>query len=136
MVALTEECAANSDLCVISDAYTCDVLGGVMTSARTWVGILGLMIMAIMLSYKNRSAFICGIGLITFISWFRGTAITYFPDTPDGDARFEYFKQVVNVEPVNALLAQFTSQLGEVGVALITFLYVDFLDTSVSLLSS
>jgi AGZA family xanthine/uracil permease-like MFS transporter len=58
--------------------------------------------------------------------------ITYFPDTPGGDARFEYFKQVVNIEPVNALLAQFTNQLGEVGIALITFLYVDFLDTSVS----
>jgi AGZA family xanthine/uracil permease-like MFS transporter len=52
VVALTDACAENSDLCIVSDAYTCDVLGGVMTSARTWVGILGLMIMAIMLSYK------------------------------------------------------------------------------------
>ena len=52
IVAFTEECAADSSLCVTSDAYTCDVLGGVMTSARTWVGILGLMIIAIMLAYK------------------------------------------------------------------------------------
>jgi xanthine/uracil/vitamin C permease (AzgA family) len=38
-----------------------------MTSARTWVGILGFVIMAVMLAYKERSAFICGIGLITVI---------------------------------------------------------------------
>jgi AGZA family xanthine/uracil permease-like MFS transporter len=134
IVAFTEECAADSSLCVISDAYTCDVLGGVMTSARTWVGILGLVIVAVMLAYKNRSAFICGIGFITFISWFRNTAITYFPYTVAGNARFEYFKQVVNIEPVNMVLAQFTDHLGHVGIALITFLYVDFLDTSGTLL--
>lgn len=52
VVAFTEECAADSSLCIVSDAYTCDVLGGVMTSARTWVGILGLVIVAIMLAYK------------------------------------------------------------------------------------
>jgi AGZA family xanthine/uracil permease-like MFS transporter len=52
MVAFTAECAANTEFCIDSGAYTCDVLGGVMTSARTWVGILGLMIMVIMLAYK------------------------------------------------------------------------------------
>jgi AGZA family xanthine/uracil permease-like MFS transporter len=60
--------------------------------------------------------------------------ITYFPDTQEGDARFEYFKQVVNIESVNELLAQYTGNLSHVGVALITFLYVDFLDTSGTLL--
>ncbi len=66
MVAYTDECR-DDGICVFSDAYTCDVLGGVMTSARTWVGILGFVIMAVMLAYKERSAFICGIGLITVI---------------------------------------------------------------------
>jgi hypothetical protein len=50
----------------------------------------------------------------------------------DGNARFEYFKQVVSIEPVKELFAQYTNKLGHVGIALITFLYVDFLDTSVS----
>jgi len=132
IVALTEECIANPPFeCNTSDAYTCDVEGGQMTSATTWMGVLGMAIMVIMLAYRNRSAFVVGIGFITVLSWFRGTEITYFPYTPEGDERFAYFKQVVRIEPINMLLAQYTDKLNDVGVALITFLYVDFLDTSV-----
>ncbi|CAB9496754.1 Adenine/guanine permease AZG1 [Seminavis robusta] len=134
IVAYTDACK-NEGICTISDAYTCDDLGGVMTSPTAWVGILGLMIMLILMAYQNRSAFIIGIGFITFISWFRGTAITYFPDTPAGNERFEYFKKVVSIEPLDKLLANYTSDLGSVGVALFTFLYVDFLDTSGTLLA-
>lgn len=72
-----------------------------------------------------------GIGLVTIISWPRGTAVTYFPYTEAGDARFEYFKQVVDIAPVNLLLAQYTKDLAGAGLALFTMLYVDFLDTSV-----
>jgi AGZA family xanthine/uracil permease-like MFS transporter len=122
IVALTESCAANTATCVVSDGYTCDDLGGVMTGATTWVGILGTMIILVLLAYRWNSAFIIGISFVTFISWFRNTAITYFPDTPAGDARFDYFKQVVSIEPLDKALAPFTSDLGQVGVALITFL--------------
>jgi AGZA family xanthine/uracil permease-like MFS transporter len=121
--------------CVTSDAYTCDDLGGIMTSGTAWLGLLGLMIIAIMMAYKNNAAFVVGIGLITAISWFRNTAVTYFPDTDEGDARFDYFKQVVSIESLDKVLTPYTSELGEVGVALITFLYVDFLDTSGTLLA-
>jgi adenine/guanine/hypoxanthine permease len=131
LVALTESCLNDTLTCVTSDAYTCDVLGGVMTSGTVWVGILGLLVIVILLAYKNRSAFIVGISFITIISWFRNTAITYFPDTPTGDERFDYFTQVVRVEPINQLLVNFTSDLNGVAVALITFVYIDFLDTSV-----
>jgi adenine/guanine/hypoxanthine permease len=61
MVAYTETCETEG-ICTFSDAYTCDVLGGVMTSATTWVGILGLMIMAIMLAYRyglSRHGYTC-----------------------------------------------------------------------------
>lgn len=122
IVALTESCAADTSTCVISDAYTCDNLGGVMTSATTWVGIMGTVIILILLAYRWNSAFIIGISFVTFISWFRGTAITYFPDTDAGDARFEYFKQVVSIEGLDKVLAPFTSDLSQVGVALFTFL--------------
>jgi len=74
-----------------------------------------------MLAYRNRSAFVVGIGFITVISWFRGTEITYFPYTVEGDARFDYFKQVVRIERIDKLLAPFTGDLNNVGVALVTF---------------
>jgi AGZA family xanthine/uracil permease-like MFS transporter len=52
IVALTADCAANSAFCVVSDAYTCDNLGGRMTSATVWMGILGLMIISILMAYR------------------------------------------------------------------------------------
>jgi AGZA family xanthine/uracil permease-like MFS transporter len=52
IVALTPDCAANSAACVLSDAYTCDDLGGKMSSATVWMGILGLFIISILLAYR------------------------------------------------------------------------------------
>jgi AGZA family xanthine/uracil permease-like MFS transporter len=52
IVALTPDCAANTNFCVTSDAYTCDDEGGVMTSAMTWLGLLGMAIMLILLAYR------------------------------------------------------------------------------------
>jgi len=135
IVAFTAACMADTTMCVTSDAYTCDNLGGIMTSATTWIGILGLMIMAVMMGYKQNWALIAGIGFVTAVSWFRGTAVTYFPDTSEGDARFDYFRKVVSIEPLNTVLTPFTNDLQNVGVALFTFLYVDFLDTSGTLLA-
>jgi len=109
-------------------------LGGIMRSGTTWIGILGLFIMGIMLAYKSKLAFICGIGLVTIISWPRGTAVTYFPDTPAGDARFAYFSKVVDIAPLDKIVTPYTSDLANAGLALFTMLYVDFLDTSGTLL--
>lgn len=134
MVAFDEACQNDTSMCVASDAYTCDVLGGVMTSGTTWMGLFGMMITLIFMAYKWRSAMIIGIGFVTIVSWFRNTAVTYFPDTPEGDDRFEYFSQVVTFEKMDMLLVPFTSDLKSAGVALVTFLYVDFLDTSGTLM--
>lgn len=133
IVALTEACS-EIGICVTSDAYTCDDLGGIMTSGTTWIGIFGMLVMLIFMAYKWNSALIIGIGFVTVVSWFRNTAVTYFDESPAGEARFEYFKQVVSVETLDMTLAPFTSDLGQVGLALITFLYVDFLDTSGTLM--
>ncbi len=105
-----------------------------MTSGRTWLGILGMMIIAVALGYKSKLAFIYGIALVTIISWFRGTAVTYFPDDAAGNARFEYFKKVVDVPGLDLIMTPFTSDLTGAAVAIITMLYVDFLDTSGTLL--
>ena len=118
-----------------SDNYTCDVLGGTMQSGSTWLGIMGLMIIAIATAYKSKLSFIFGIAFVTFISWFRDTVVTYFPDDEVGNARFDYFKKVVDITGLNLILTPYTSNLANAGLALITFLYVDFLDTSGTLLA-
>jgi AGZA family xanthine/uracil permease-like MFS transporter len=133
IVAYDDACA-NEGICISSDAYTCDVLGGKMTSATTWLGIVGLVLMVVFLAYKKTSGIIFGILFVTFVSWFRNTAVTYFPYTVEGDARFEYFRQIVAVEPMDMILAKYSSDLQGAAVALLTFLYVDFLDTTGTLL--
>jgi len=110
-----------------------------MTHGRTWLGILGLMIIAIGMTYRSKLSFIYGIGLITVISWFRGqypegTPVTYFPYTDEGNARFEYFKKVVDITGLDLIITPFTTNLANIGLALFTMLYVDFLDTSGTLL--
>lgn len=121
-------------ICVPSDNYTCDVEGGIMTSGRTWLGLLGMMIIAVALGYRSKLSFIYGIALVTIVSWFRNTAVTYFPDDDAGNARFDYFKKVVDVTGLDMIITPFTSDLANAGVAIVTMLYVDFLDTSGTLL--
>ena len=109
-----------------------------MESATAWIGIFGTLLMVILLAYKIRSSFIIGIGLVTIISWFRGTAVTYFPDDPFGNDRFEYFQKVVSIESLSSITAKwdFSEASGsEYAISLITLLYVDFLDTSGTLLA-
>ncbi len=55
-----------------------------------------------------------------------------------GDARFDYFKKVVSIEPLDKVFAQydFSQATGsDYVIGLITLLYVDFLDTSGTLLA-
>eukprot|EP00534_Pseudo-nitzschia_fraudulenta_P000284 CAMPEP_0201116812 /NCGR_PEP_ID=MMETSP0850-20130426/983_1 /ASSEMBLY_ACC=CAM_ASM_000622 /TAXON_ID=183588 /ORGANISM="Pseudo-nitzschia fraudulenta, Strain WWA7" /LENGTH=538 /DNA_ID=CAMNT_0047380993 /DNA_START=289 /DNA_END=1905 /DNA_ORIENTATION=- len=134
IVAYDEACA-NEGICVTSDAYTCDNLGGKMESPTTWLGLLGMMIMAIMLAYKKNSGIIVGIMFVTIVSWFRNTAVTYFPDSDVGDARFDYFSNVVALEPLSKVIAQFSGDLKGAGTALVTFFFIDFLDTTGTLLA-
>jgi AGZA family xanthine/uracil permease-like MFS transporter len=133
MVAYDELCATQG-ICIFGDNYTCATLGGIMKSGTTWVGILGLLIIAIFMSYKSKLAFIYGIGFVTIISWFRNTAITYFPNDDIGNARFDYFKQVVAISPIDKIIVPYSGDLSAAGLALFTFLYVDFLESSGSFL--
>eukprot|EP00980_Cylindrotheca_fusiformis_P009880 scaffold2186_cov113-Cylindrotheca_fusiformis.AAC.8 len=77
LVPLTEACFANGgNDCTPGGSYTCDnVEKSAMTSGTVWVGILGLLITAILLSYKNKFAFIVGIGFICIISWIPDTEV-------------------------------------------------------------
>lgn len=51
LVAYTNDCR-DYGYCLLGDAYTCDVEHGVMTSAFTWMGILGTALILVMLAYK------------------------------------------------------------------------------------
>lgn len=77
--------------------------------------------------YRIRGAILCGILLVSIISWPRPTAVTYFPHTPIGDANFDFFKKVVTWRPIkhtlNAIDYEYSD--GKIWLALITFLYVD-----------
>ena len=137
MVPLDARCIAGQG-CLVSDAYTCDTLGGTMSSPTAWIGIFGTLVMVVLLAYKIKSSFIIGIGFVTLLSWFRGTAVTYFPDDKFGNERFEYFQKIVSIESLTDITAKwdFSEATGsEYAISLITLLYVDFLDTSGTLLA-
>ncbi len=70
----------------------------------------------------------------------RNSPVTYFPPDPDGDARYEFFKQVVAFTPIkHTLAAQEWDLSGANGahfaMALFTFLYVDIVDCTATLYS-
>lgn len=91
----------------------------------------------LLMMYRVRGAILIGIFLTSIVSWPRPTRVTYFPHTENGDAMFDFFKQVVTFRPLkyigNALDYNYGS--GQVWYALITFLYVDILDTTGTLYS-
>lgn len=109
-----------------------------MESATLWLGVVGFVIISYALIKNIKGAMIYGIVFVTAISWFRGTKVTYFPHTSSGDDLFNYFKKVVDVHKIEktagALSFKHFNQ-GQLWVALITFLYVDILDTTGTLYS-
>jgi AGZA family xanthine/uracil permease-like MFS transporter len=108
-----------------------------MESSTTWLGIFGFIIMSILTLYKVKGSLSIGIILISIISWFKNTDFTYFPETKAGEARFEFFKKVADFHLLDKNLAimNFDFSSGEVWIALLTFLYVDTLDTTGTLYS-
>jgi hypothetical protein len=81
----------------------------------------------------------CILASLTDISR-RKTSFTYFPYTESGDELFDFFKQVVGVHPIkktlNAIDWNVSSNPGQFMLALITFLYVDILDSTATLYST
>ncbi|PLN86436.1 permease [Aspergillus taichungensis] len=111
-----------------------------MRSPTMWVGIFcGGVLTACLMLYRVKGAVIIGILLVSIISWPRPTAVTYFPHTPLGDDMFDFFKQVVTFHPIKRTLLAMEWDLAghgaEFGLAFITFLYVDILDTTGTLYS-
>ncbi|KAH7441842.1 hypothetical protein KP509_03G057600 [Ceratopteris richardii] len=120
----------------VSSAFFC--LSHRMQSATFWLGFVGLVIIGYALIRNIKGAMIYGIVFVTAVSWFRGTKVTYFPYTDTGDELFNYFKKVVDVHKIEKTAGAFSFKSfgeGQLWVALITFLYVDILDTTGTLYS-
>ncbi|KAJ3005068.1 hypothetical protein NUW54_g4509 [Trametes sanguinea] len=110
----------------------------VMRNPTMWLGIfVGGVLTVFLMLYRVKAAILIGIAITSIISWPRPTSVTYFPHTDAGDAMFDFFKQVVTFWPLkhigNALDYNYGN--GKVWYALITFLYVDILDTTGTLYS-
>lgn len=113
-------------------------LKGRMESPTFWLGIVGFVIIAYCLVYNVKGAMIYGIVFVTAISWFRHTQVTYFDDSTTGNEAYDYFKKVVDVHKITGTAGALSFKdfhSGQLWVALITFLYVDLLDTTGTLYS-
>ncbi|RKO83023.1 hypothetical protein BDK51DRAFT_21253, partial [Blyttiomyces helicus] len=108
-----------------------------MESPTAWLGIAGLILMTILLTFRVKGGMLFTIVLVSAISWFRNTSFTYFPHTQTGDSLYTFFTQVVAKPQIHhtAFALNFDLSSGDVWLALITFLYVDILDTTGTMFS-
>ncbi|OCF31252.1 hypothetical protein I316_07038 [Kwoniella heveanensis BCC8398] len=123
-----------------ADATTgfCD--SHVLQDPRLWLGVfVGGVVTAFLLMYRVKGALLWPILLVAIISWPRPTAVTAFPHTELGDSNFEFFKKVVSARgfsllgPKNVDWSAYAN--GKTWVAIISFLYVDLLDTTGTLVA-
>lgn len=113
-------------------------LHGRMESHTFWLGVVGFVIIAYCLVKNIKGAMIYGIVFVTAVSWFRNTSVTAFPDTATGNSAYKYFKKVVDVHKIESTAGALSFKgigKGRFWEALVTFLYVDILDTTGTLYS-
>ncbi|KAH7548272.1 hypothetical protein ACOSQ2_032681 [Xanthoceras sorbifolium] len=109
-----------------------------MESPTLWLGVVGFVIIAYCLVKNIKGAMIYGILFVTAVSWFRNTQVTAFPDTDSGNSAHAYFKKVVDVHLIKSTAGALSFKSigkGYFWEALVTFLYVDILDTTGTLYS-
>ncbi|KAK4746945.1 hypothetical protein SAY87_025982 [Trapa incisa] len=109
-----------------------------MESPTLWLGVVGFIIIAYCLVKNIKGAMIYGIVFVTAVSWFRNTSVTAFPATDSGDSAYAYFKKVVDIHVIEKTAGALSFRSigkGSFWEALVTFLYVDILDTTGTLYS-
>ncbi|XP_043703903.1 adenine/guanine permease AZG2 [Telopea speciosissima] len=124
--------------CATTNPVTGECLGGKMQSPRFWLGAVGFLIISYGLMKEIKGSMIYGILFVTFISWIRGTGVTYFPYTPLGDTNYNYFKKIVDFHKFKSTAGAIgfnDFNRSEVWLALVTLLYVDVLSTTGTLYS-
>ncbi|XP_023553604.1 adenine/guanine permease AZG1-like isoform X1 [Cucurbita pepo subsp. pepo] len=113
-------------------------LNGRMESPTMWLGIVGFVITAYCMVKNVKGATIYGIIFVTVVSWIRKTSVTAFPETASGEAAYKYFKKVVDIHTIKSTAGALSfKDLGKPHFweAMVTFLYVDILDTTGTLYS-
>ncbi|KAF8127862.1 permease family-domain-containing protein [Boletus edulis] len=111
---------------------------GVLRSPTVWLGVFtGGIMTVLMMMFRIKGSILIGIFVTSIISWPRSTPVTYFPNTDAGDQLFDFFKQVITWHPLKHTgnVLDYNYGKGKVWYALITFLYVDILDTTGTLYS-
>lgn len=119
--------------CTTKDPITGACTDGIMQSPTFWLGLVGFLITCYGLMKNIKGSMIYGILFVTLISWFRHTSVTIFPDTPLGDAKYQYFTKVVDFHKIESTLGAISFanfNRSEVWIALFTLLYVDILATT------
>ncbi|KAH9767422.1 Adenine/guanine permease AZG1 [Citrus sinensis] len=109
-----------------------------MESPTFWLGVVGFVIIAYCLVKNIKGAMIYGVVFVTVVSWFRNTKVTAFPDTDAGNSAHKYFKKVVDVHVIESTAGALSFKSmgkGYFWEAVVTFLYVDILDTTGTLYS-
>lgn len=109
-----------------------------MESPTFWLGVVGFVIIAYCLVKNIKGAMIYGVVFVTVVSWFRNTKVTAFPDTDKGNSAHKYFKKVVDVHVIESTAGALSFKSmgkGYFWEAMVTFLYVDILDTTGTLYS-
>eukprot|EP01084_Bolivina_argentea_P095740 172105_1 len=133
-------CTAKHQDCDIN-GLNCGCNGGLMESGTTWLGIIGFIIIINLMSRNVKGSIFIGILFVSIVSWIRGTSVTYFPNTDEGNSRYDIFKQVISFHSIEKTLGacfrniDLHDDIGDIIVALFTFLYVDLLDTTGTLYS-
>ncbi|GMH31467.1 hypothetical protein Nepgr_033310 [Nepenthes gracilis] len=119
--------------CRVTNPGTGECIDGQMQSPTFWLGLLGLVIICYGMMKNIKGSMIYGILVVTFISWIRGTFVTFFPQTPVGDSSYSYFRKVVDFHTIKSTAGAISFQhfdRSAVWVALATLLYVDVLATT------
>eukprot|EP00891_Asterochloris_glomerata_P006365 jgi/Astpho2/6365/e_gw1.00091.6.1_t len=101
-----------------------------MEAGSLWLGLAGLAIIAVLMQRNVKGAIMVGILFVTIISWIPGHAASYL-GSRGGEERLQYFKHVVAAPRIYNTGAVFDFSgftTGDLWIALITFLYIDFLD--------
>jgi len=119
-----------------SSNYAC--LGGELRSATLWLGICGGVIMVLCMLNGVAASILWGLLFVTFISWIptESNKATYFKEyssIPGGEARYEYFRKGVTLPSLTRTAGKLDFKalgIGETWIALITFLYLDFMDAT------